>query len=91
MYLQVADHGWHHSAWVYDGTKLKMYLDGVLVNSVRITGNNRVVITVNVSLFHIYFLIVDDGSCYVATVSTYVKVSRLGLNPRVALRQCLLM
>jgi len=36
---RVADRDWHHVVGVYDGTELRLYLDGALMNSIPKTGN----------------------------------------------------
>ena len=38
MMLQMDDHDWHHAAWVYDGSSLKLYVDGVLKSTSAISG-----------------------------------------------------
>ena len=39
----MANYNWNHAAWVYDGSSLKMYLNGVLTKSDAVSGKNAVI------------------------------------------------
>ena len=47
MIFQMNDHMWHHAAWVYDGTMLKLYIDGVKQSESLIAGKTNVYVVVN--------------------------------------------
>ncbi|KAI0239669.1 hypothetical protein LSAT2_009631 [Lamellibrachia satsuma] len=34
----MADNAWHHATWVYDGSNLKLYVDGVIASSDAVSG-----------------------------------------------------
>ena len=41
------DNMWHHAAWVYDGTTLKLYVDGVQQSESAISGKTDAYVVVN--------------------------------------------
>ena len=40
----MANNNWNHAAWVYDGSSLKFYLNGVLTKSDAVSGKNAIII-----------------------------------------------